>query len=277
MVESENLTTTTTQDEDITFKLQLNCIARKSSKIQTLRLNPFSPSVQDIKKAIENEFSIPTCVQTLRYQSMTLPDEGSLLDACGYVRMGDVLTVDYICEADVKQINTIIAWIRRVNRATKEEKNLPDSIGLATETIILEGSSNNYEYILAVEIFKWQDAKGHVNKIFFQESGGLEELVALYKSILIWEWGEMWQTFRFLEIFCSRAFAGFGETLHFRRVLLRHDAMRMAMQSILRLKMEIQGSVVIEEVDDRWSDEYSTYALKAVLEYSLHTICKCVL
>ena len=114
----------TTQDEDITFKLQLNCIARKSSKIQTLRLNPFSPAVQDIKKAIESEFSIPTCVQTLRYQSMTLPDEGSLLDACGYIRMGDVLTVDYSCEADVTKINTIITWIQRVNGAIKKEKNL---------------------------------------------------------------------------------------------------------------------------------------------------------
>ena len=265
----------TQQDEDITFKLQLNCIARKSSKIQTLRLNPFSPSVQDIKKAIENEFSIPTCVQTLRYQSMTLPDEGSLLDACGYIRMGDVLTVDYTCEADVKRMNEVIEWIRRVNAALEKETDLPYTMEIETEAVIDEGSINDYDF-LAIEIFEWMQPRGFVNKLHFQESGGLRDLVTLYERVITWEWGEMWQMYKYLEVFCSGALTNFGETLHFRRVLIQHGVMKMAMRSMLRVELEIKGNSVVEKMDPDQSDAYTLYAQKMVLENSLYTICKYV-
>lgn len=265
---------TTAQDEEIIFKLQLNCTARKTSKIQTLRLRPFSPLVQDIKKAIEDEFSIPTCVQTLHYQYLRLPDKGSLLDVCRHVRTGDMLTVDYSCEADVKKINEIIGWIQEVSAAMEKEKNLPYNLRADTNALIHEGARKNYDIVLALEIFDWLDAKAYVNKIYFKECGGLGEVISLYETILALEWADMSQTYRYIETFCSHAFANFGETLYFRRVLIEHDAMRMAVESMLRVNMEIKGTTVVEELDPRWSDEYSLYALKRIRENSLHTICK---
>ena len=268
-------TTTQDADEDITFKLQLNCSARKSSKIQPLRLSPFSP-LRDIKKAIEDEFSIPACVQTLTYQYHTLSDEGNLLDVCRHIRTGDTLTVDYSCEADVKKIKEILEWVQKVMAAMEGEKDLPYHLQVETNAVIHEGARKNYDIVLALEIFDWLDAKAYVNKIYFKECGGLEEVIALYEIILSKKWGSMSQTYRYIETFCSHAFANFGETLYFRRVLIEHGGMRMAFQSMLRVEMGISGTAVIEELDPRWNDEYSRYALKRILENSLHTICKYV-
>ena len=267
---------TTQNEESIIFKLQLNCSARKSSKIQTLRLSPFSPLVRDIKKAVEDEFSIPACVQTLTYQLHTLPDEGNLLNICKYIRTGDTLTVDYSCDADVKKINEIVGWMRKVSEAMEKEKLLSIRLKIKTEAAILEGAGNKYDLVLAEEMFDWMDAKTFVNKVYFKDCGGLADMMGLYEKMLAHEWGEMSQTYRYLETFCCHAIAGFGETPYFRRMLIQHDVMRLAMQSMLRVKMEIKGTKVIEETDFRWSDRYSHYATKRVLEFSLHTICKYV-
>lgn len=177
---------------DVTFKLQLNCLARKSSEVQLLRLTSFPASVSDIKKAIEDEFSIPACVQTLSYHSIPLTHSGSIMGACKHIRSGDMLTVDFSCEADVKKIDEIVDWVKEVTLVLRGV----ETVASEADSVILRGARNKYDVVLALEIFDWLDAKAYVNKIYFLESGGLDAVVALYKYVLDQQWEEMSRTCR---------------------------------------------------------------------------------
>ena len=260
------------QEQDVTFKLQLNCIARKSHDTKALRFNSFPSSIHTIKKAIEDHFSIPTCVQKISYQGITIRDD-SFIDTFKHVRSGDTLTVDYRCEADVREIYEVVDWIKKVTRALIEEKNMPQGSPIM-HALILEGSRNRYHEILPTQIFDWLDAKAYVNKIHFMECGGLVAILDLYSCILEQEWKDMPPSYKFLESFCSLSLANFGETFYFRRVLLKNHVLEMAMRSVTRIKMKIGGDFVVEETDSLKNEDYGSTVLKLVLDNALHIICK---
>lgn len=266
-------TTSTSQEGGISFKLQLNCLARKSSEIRTLEFDSFTSSVPVIKKAIEEKFSIPVCAQSLSYQGLPLTNDGSLLGMCTHIRSGDTLSVDYLCEAEVKLIDEIVEWVKEVTTALLRAKVAVDGVQ-AADAIINRGVRNKYDIVLALEVFDWLKAKAHVNKVFFKESGGLDAVLVLYETILKDKWEDMSQTYRYLETFCSHACANFGETFYFRRELVKRGVLDMARSSMLRVRMRIAGDEAHCDIHPSWSDEYSQYALKSILEYSLHTICK---
>ena len=182
-------------DGEVTFKLRLNCLARKTSSTGTLTLPSFPSAVQEIKQAIQRSFSIPACVQTLSYHSIPLTSSASsssssddlLCSSCRYMRSGDTLKVDYSCEADVEKIDEILGWVREVTSALQDQE-VPFAV---KEALLLRGSRCSYESILAMEIFDWMDAKTYVNKIYFLECGGLEAVLALYNCVLLLRWEGM--------------------------------------------------------------------------------------
>lgn len=273
-----------TSDVGITFKLQLNCQSRNTRETKTLRLKSFAVSLQEIKKAVQEEFSIPACVQTISYQSLPLSSNGSVLDLCKHVRNGDVLRVDYSCEADVKKIDEVVGWMKEVIIAVENEDVVSNGphhhhhTRGAVNALIQVGVWEKYDSLLALEIFDWMTAKAYVNKIYFQECGGLDASVHLYNCILEREWDDMSQMHCYLEAFCSHGFANFGETVYLRRVLVEHGALGMAKRSLLRVKMHIEGDgvVVEEKVGDHNYADYPRYALSRIRENSLHTFCKYV-
>lgn len=264
------------EDGEVVFKLKLNCLARKLCEVEFLRLSTFPASVSDIKAAIQREFSIPACVQTLSYYSIPLTGNGTLLDVCRHMRSHDTLTVDYSCEADVKKIDEIVNWVREVTEALQREKASPDA-PKAADDLIRQGSQAKYDVVLALEIFDWMDAKAYVNKIYFVDNGGLQATLVLYKFLLDQQWADMSFTCQYLEVFCSHAFANFGETLYLRRILVERDGLAMATTSLMRVKMQIAGDQVDEGLVSPTTigiSEYSRYSLKRLLENALHTICK---
>lgn len=273
-----NLQPSALQDGEITFKLQLNCQAKKSSEVKLLTLPSFPTSAGEIKEAIQAEFSIPACVQKLSYHSIPLTETGSLLDACRHMRSHDTFTVDYSCEADVEKIDEVVGWVREVTQSLYREDAEPNSVK-TLHTLIHRGVRKKYDLLLAMEIFDWMDAKAYVNKIYFMDNGGLEAVLVLYKFVLEKEWTNMPQTYQFLEAFCSHAFANFGETLYLRRVLVeRADGLDMATRSLKRVRMRIEGDQVFEGLvsPTAGGSEYSQYALKRILENALNIICKYV-
>lgn len=272
--------TTSSEHQDgcggVTFRVQLNCLARNSSETQLLRLSTFPASVDEIKKAIQKEFSIPSCVQTLSYHSIPLTGNENLLDAFRHIRSHDMLTVDYSCEAEVKRIDEVVNWVKAVMEALHREKTAPNGTGTSSDSLVQKGARKKYDLVLALEIFDWMEAKAYINKIYFMDSGGLKAVIVLYKYLLEHKWADMAQTQQFLEAFCSHTFANFGETLYLRRMLVEQDGLDMATRSLMRVQMQIEGDQVCDGLASpaAGTSEYSHYALKRILENSLHTICK---
>jgi hypothetical protein len=261
----------------VEFKLRLNCQAKKSSQQKVLRLPGFPSSTSELKKAIQVEFSIPACVQALTYHSIPLTESMSLPDACRHMRNHDTITVDYTCDADVERIDEIVGWVKDVTQCLRREAvNLYSA--RTSDTLIHKGIMDEYDKVLAMEIFDWMDAKAYVNKIYFVDCGGLDAVLDLSRFVLKKEWVDMSEFCQFLEAFCSHAIANFGETLYLRRLLVEQDGLEITRRSLGRVTMRIEGDLeyVFEGLLSpiAGGSEYSRYMLNRILENALHTICK---
>lgn len=256
--------------DSITFELQLNCHARKSCAVETLQLYNLPSTALEIKQAIQNKFSIPICVQTLSYQDHILSDEECVPDLYRHMRNGDILTVDYSSEADIQKISEIMKWIQSVNTVMLTKKSLTTSAGARVVNLAVQpGRARRYDEILALKIFDWLDDKSLVNKIYFYHCGGLNSLLKLYYTVIEIEWSDMDDTYKYLEIFCTQVLANFAETIEYRRMLHAHAGLKMAVRSLLRMRLEFRDVTLFLE-----SNNSSITTVKRLLEYALHAICK---
>ena len=160
------------------FHLQLNCTSRKSTDSKILSLNSFPNSTLELKQAIESNFSIPICVQSVSYQLAPLSDGDSLLER--RIRSGDTLSVSYLCEADCQLIREVIEWLKNVTAAIQIE-HLTAEGGANTDDIIKTGCFEAEYPTLLHKSFRWLDPKCYVNKLYFEAMGGLQAVIELYR------------------------------------------------------------------------------------------------
>ena len=60
------------KEDHVVLNVLLNCELSKSSETKQAHFQSLPTTPLEIKKKIEEDFSIPSCVQTLHYQSMIL-------------------------------------------------------------------------------------------------------------------------------------------------------------------------------------------------------------
>ena len=108
----------------------LNCEQTKSSRTKQVHFQSLPTTLLEIKKKTEEDFSIPSCFQTLHYQSMILKDS----DQLQHTRSGDTFTVDYPIEADCKMTQTVIKWLKEllIKLNSIEENISSPSLGAST-------------------------------------------------------------------------------------------------------------------------------------------------
>ena len=258
-------------DESTVFHLQLNCTARKSLDNKTLRPSSFPSSTLELKEAIEAKFSIPVCVQSLSYQLAPLSDSDDLAER--RIRSGDTLSVSYLCEGDCELIRLVIEWFCQVTAAIQVE-HLSEGGGAHTDSIIKNGVEADYSTLLN-RCFMWLDAKGYVNKLYFEKMGGLQTVIELYREMTSREWNcEMPPTFKFLECFAVHATADFGETLELRRHILKHEGvLSMVLKSLLR-KRVLRGEYLEDSGDSEEVRLYNSETLKELIRNAAHAVCK---
>ena len=98
------------QDDSVVLNILLSCEVTKLSEIKQVHFQSLPTTLLEIKKKTEEDFSIPSCFQTLHYQSMILKDS----DQLQHTRSGDTFTVDYPIEADCKMTQTVIKWLKEL-------------------------------------------------------------------------------------------------------------------------------------------------------------------
>lgn len=256
----------------VTFQLQLNCHARGTVETRIISFPSFPCSVRAIKQAIQDQLSIPACVQTLSYQHLALQDQDCLPSACPHLRVGDTLVLHYSSEADMATISEAVNWIDNVNTVILSRSSLPFRVGVRLlDTAVRPGVEKRLDEVLATQTFNLHDPMTPTNRVFFNQSGGLYKVLALYNTTSVLEWNTMESPFQYLEVFCARILASFADTREYRRLLLRFGVLGLAMRSILRGRLESEREVDLSQVDP-----YGMFATTRLLEYALQIICKYV-
>ena len=234
-------------NEDLSLSVVLNCEDTKSSETKQVHFQSLPTTPLEIKKKIEEDFSIPSCVQTLHYQSMILKDSDQLQHT--HFRSGDTFTVDYPIEAECETIRIVIKWLKELLELFNsiEDNSFPYEgsdhliIPSKIEKLIQEGERDDIVNPLSVELFfPWEDTKKLMNKFYFHQEGGLEVLMKIYSILVSKQWGDLGinETFHiYLEFVSSSAVCNYAETFPLRRQIVKLGGLEMCMTTLLRRKL----------------------------------------
>ena len=244
------------QDDTIVVNIVLNCKVTKSSQTKQVHFQSLPTTPLEIKKKIEEYFSIPSCVQTLHYQSMILKDSDELQHT--HFRSGDTFSVDYPIEAECQMAQDAIKWLKELFELLKsieenisfpgEENDLLMSSNFRKiENLILEGEKDNIlEALSEALFFPWGDKKKEINCFYFHHEGGLDVLMKVYGILVSKEWGDLGIDKEFhiyLEHRCSNAVGNYTQTFPLRRQIIQLGGLEMCTKTLLR--MEIWGDECI--------------------------------
>ena len=234
-------------NDQVVLNVLLNCEQTKSSAIKQIHFQSLPTTPLEIKKKIEEDFSIPACVQTLHYQSMILKDSDQLQHT--HFRSGDTFTVDYPAKAECEMIQNVVKWLKALLELLKsieessnhdqESDNLMSSQKI--ENLILEGEDDNTREALTNTLFfPWEDEKTRVNLSYFHDKGGLDVLMKIYGTLVGKEWGGLGIGEEFhihLENVCCTAVCRYSATFPLRRQIIQLGGLEMCTTTLLRRKI----------------------------------------
>ena len=262
-------------EDKAVLNVLLNCELTKSSETKQVHFQSLPTTPLEIKKKIEEDFSIPSCVQTLHYQSMILKDSDQLQHT--HFRSGDTLTVDYPIEGECKMVQNVIQWMREIldllqildkaSPLTDEKKE--DDLILSTlskiKRLTIAGDTDGT--LDALFIGMWKNMKEYVNKLYFHQKGGLEVLMKIYYLLVSNEWGDLGihDHLLDLEYHCVGALTNYMGSFAFsRRQVMKLGGLETFLKSLLRKKLGRNGS------DELIPDTTTAF----IIEFALTCVCK---
>ena len=235
-------------EDIVVLNILLNCEQTKSSETEQVHFKSLPTTPLEIKKKIEEDFSIPSCVQILHYQSMTLKDSDQLQRT--HLRSGDTFTVDYPIEAECEVVQSVIKWLKELLKLLKsirqslDEGNnlLMSSTFHKMKNLILEGERDNSIEALARTLFApWNDKQKSMNQLYFQQEGGLDVLMKVYDILVSKEWGDLGMDEEVhidLEATVSTAVCNYAETFPLRRQIVQLGGLDMLTTTLLRRQLQ---------------------------------------
>jgi hypothetical protein len=240
------------KEDQVVLNVLLNCELTNSSETKQVHFQSFPTTPLEIKKKIEEDFSIPSCVQTLHYQSMILKDSDQLQHT--HFRSGDTFTVDYPAEAECDMIQNVLKWLKELCDLLKcvderslspdEEKNILFSSSLIfqkIENLIMEGEENDIIEALSLSLFyPYGDKKKLMNSFYFRQEGGIDMLVEVYAIVVSKEWGQLGIDNRlhiYLEGKCSQAINNYAETTPLCRQIVQLGGLETCTKALLRRQL----------------------------------------
>ena len=239
-------------DDEVLLNIVLSCEQTTSSGIKQVHFKSLPTTPLEIKKKIEEDFSIPSCVQTLHYQSMILKDSDQL--QCTHFRSGDTLTVNYPIEAECKMTQNVLKWLKELYDLLKSCDSESDVLSSSKiDTLILEGERNNTVQDLSRNLFiPWSNKRKLMNKFYFQHEGGLDILMKVYGILVSKEWGEhgiFEENHIDLERTCSWAICNCIQTFPLRRQVFKLGGLEMCSTTLLRRQLQGDDGIFAFEHD----------------------------
>ena len=265
-------------EDAIVLNMVLDCELSKSSETKQLYFKETPTNTLEIKKKVEETFSIPSCIQTLHYQAMLLKDSDDLQHT--HFRSGDTFTVHYQTRGDCEKVKAVIEWLRGIlkllqdikenDSSSDEGRKLPLSSYLyrMAEESILSGMQDGTAQDLCLHLFyPWKDKRTYVNKLHFHHGGGLDVLMSVYDLLVEKDWGDLGINSEFhlyMECLCSQAVANYTQTFPLRRQVVQLGGMEMCVKTLLRRKVARNGGCEI----------LPDTLMKSALEIALYAVCK---
>jgi len=222
----------------ITFHVILNCTATKTSKEKILHLEQAPETVSEIKEQIQSKFKVPSCCQTLYFESVLLREGESLY--AYHIRDEDVLHVDYNSEADIEEVLDIISTMRKMITfiVSIQPELSSESISQEFDTRIARNiKATQVEGLFSKYFVPFASERADANRLLFVHNEGVEVLHELHVMLLKQPWRTTPLEMQHLEhaILCTTGLLS-ASILRGTQVLKR-DTLNAITESMLRVQI----------------------------------------
>ena len=236
-------------------------------------LSVSSTSVNELKHSIQETFSIPSCVQVVKWEGLELKGERRLQDYG--IRSEDEITVEYYSEGECVSVQESVQWMSTVIDEIKL-KGLPTKSNGIIESIPQLEVDNQTVYfrrLWSENFYPWKTPIKYTNKLYFIALGGLELLLKLYSLVLQNEWIETPLELKYTEFLILHAFLKFCENFTLQRLSISHGVLDMFIQSLLRAKVQTGKNFTDEIQHDGWNNLPD---LGDIVDGAIGALCKYV-
>lgn len=231
-------------NKEVSFNVVLNCSWNKTTREKTLIIKEgFPRRTLDLKLCIQQEYSIPACIQCLKFECVTLDDHTPL--EFYHIRDGDRIQVMYASEGDVKEILdvldhmlTSLSFIKSIQpdltaRKISEELDtliarnvFPSKVNNLAETYFVPCSSDRAE----------------TNRTFYVHCGGVRISHKLHHVLLKQPWANMPLQMQHLEHAILRVYWNMTASFSVRMYVLQDtQTLDCIMRSFTRVKLDPDG------------------------------------
>ena len=163
--------------ENTCYKIELVRENPKATEILTLSLSNRPTTFSEIKEKIEEHCSIPTCVQTLRYEGCVVADGASPESL--YLQNGDTVQVFYPAKGAIQEIKQAIDWLSKCSSL------LSGKGGVLSLSEVSTFKNRTAIMFISKDMFKTEEySTREVNCLYFDYLGGLEILVEFHRNLV---------------------------------------------------------------------------------------------
>ena len=244
-------------EDNVVLNVLLNCEETKSSETKQAHFKSLPTTPLEIKKEIEEDFSIPSCVQTLRYQSMILKDSDQLQHA--HFRSGDTFTVDYPIEAECEMAKNVVKWLKELYGLLKSIKEISSSADdkgdhLTSsnfgeiESLIMEGERDEIVVALYETLFiPYDNKKKQMNRFYFHQEGGLDVLMKIYSILVSKKFGDLGidkEFHMYLQSVCSLTISSYARSFSLKHQVVKLGGLEMSTIAFLRRRLQGEKSIL---------------------------------
>lgn len=229
------------------FRIVLHNTIREKMKQRVITTLGYPSCIETIMQAIEDQLSIPVCVQTLRYRSQLIHKTTSLNRL--RVREEDTFDVYFPNKANLRYITDLISTLRRilsVMQAAVSSLSTSSWISSATKTSL---KRECHDFITDNQPLKYFSVfpigSPNSNQLYFIERGGLQLLLRIYSTLHCHPWHRLPFDMQRLEYACLKIFWNFSATLGIRQVILRQNIVDEVFRSLMRTKIERYGMITL--------------------------------
>lgn len=262
----------TTEPASIFFNLDLFCTETSLTSSGTISFPDFPKKVLSIKEKVEDQFSIPVCVQTLSYESHILSNDTMNLEL-SRIRSGDKFVVKYSSEGDCKGIDEIISWFGVVrNHLLGEDPSISHPLSETFKDVLML-RKRHIQNMAFGYLIPWLDARTRVNKLYFVHCGGLDVVLDVYEAILANQWENCTIRLKYLESGIISILWNLAELMELRRQIVSHknNGLRLCIKSLMRQKLEAGNTI---EDPTKEAFHRTSMLLVRTMEGALGLLCK---
>ena len=254
----------------VVLECHLHSRSEGTTDVKYLSLPSLPGTVLELKQLAQAEFSVPTCAQTVAYQTEVLTDDVEL--SSRRLRSGDTVDISFLSRGDCRSVEEVKVWMKKLLRTFDDNSITEGQRDYEVEVVVYDGIQSNLDAALGYDLFEWLIPRTMVNKAYFEAVGGLELLLRLYQRVLSRSWSGLRVYQKYLENVCTQAFANYGETASLRRKLVRMGLLDLCCRSLMRVPIPLNQPV--SDPSSKPADqEVNDSLLKGELDNALHLLC----